>query len=59
MARARKTFDWEGQVTASLDPEKSRRFLEKSESAGEEGCTMCGEFCAIKLGKKEEKDHRP
>jgi len=59
MAQARKTFDWEGQVTASLDPEKSRRFLEKSESAGEEGCTMCGEFCAIKLGKKEEKDHRP
>jgi len=59
MAQARKVFDWEGQVSASLDPEKSRRFLEKSESAGEEGCTMCGEFCAIKLGKKDGKDHRP
>ncbi len=59
MAQARKVFDWEGQVSASLDPEKSRRFLEKSESAGEEGCTMCGEFCAIKLGKKDGKDHQP
>jgi len=28
---------------------------EKSKSAKEEGCTMCGEFCAIKLGKKEGK----
>jgi len=26
--------------------------LEKSRSAEEEGCTMCGELCAIKLGKK-------
>jgi len=59
MAKARKSFDWDGQVTESLDPEKTARLLEKSESAQEEGCTMCGEFCAIKLGKKERKDHRP
>ena len=59
MAKARKSFDWDGQVTESLDPEKTARLLEKSESAQEEGCTMCGEFCAMKLGKKEGKDHRP
>lgn len=59
MAKARKSFDWNGQVTESLDPEKTARLLEKSESAKEEGCTMCGEFCAIKLGKKEGRDHRP
>lgn len=59
MAKARKAFDWDGQVAASLDPEKTGKFLEKSESAKEEGCTMCGEFCAIKLGKREGKDHRP
>lgn len=59
MAKARKSFDWDGQVTESLDPEKTARLLEKSESAKEEGCTMCGEFCAIKLGKKEGRDHRP
>jgi phosphomethylpyrimidine synthase len=58
MAKARKAFDWDGQVAESLDPEKTARFLEKSESAQEEGCTMCGEFCAIKLGKREGKGHR-
>jgi phosphomethylpyrimidine synthase len=29
--------------------------LEKSKSAKDEGCTMCGELCAIKLGKKQRK----
>jgi len=53
MAACRKTFDWQGQIDASIDPDKTRRLLEKSESAKEEGCTMCGEFCAIRLGKKE------
>jgi phosphomethylpyrimidine synthase len=51
MARFRKNFDWQGQVKASIDPEKTKKFLETSKSAKEEGCTMCGEFCAIKLGK--------
>jgi len=53
MAQYRKNFDWDEQVQISLDPEKAGAFLERSESAEEEGCTMCGEFCAIKLGKKE------
>jgi phosphomethylpyrimidine synthase len=51
MAKFRKEFDWQGQVNISIDPEKTAKLLEKSHSAGEEGCTMCGEFCAIKLGK--------
>jgi phosphomethylpyrimidine synthase len=51
MARYRKDFDWRGQVKESIDPEKTERLLETSKSAQEEGCTMCGEFCAIKLGK--------
>lgn len=51
MAKFRKEFDWQGQVNVSIDPEKTQKFLEKSRSAEEEGCTMCGEFCAIKLGK--------
>ncbi|MDA3835923.1 MAG: phosphomethylpyrimidine synthase ThiC [Spirochaetales bacterium] len=51
MAKYRDNFDWAGQIRISIDPEKTEAFLEKSESAGDEGCTMCGEFCAIKLGK--------
>ncbi|HPC85731.1 MAG TPA: phosphomethylpyrimidine synthase ThiC [Smithellaceae bacterium] len=52
MSECRKNFDWQGQVDASLDPDKTTALLEKSKSANEEGCTMCGEFCAIRLGKK-------
>lgn len=52
MSEARKAFDWQRQVALSLDPEKTVALLEKSKSANEEGCTMCGEFCAIKLGRK-------
>jgi len=51
MSKYRDEFNWEGQVNISIDPEKVRTCLETSESAGKEGCTMCGEFCAIKLGK--------
>ena len=52
MARARKELDWEGQIEASLDPVRSRAWLEKSASAKEEGCTMCGDLCAVKMGRK-------
>lgn len=52
MSQCRKKFDWQGQVDLSIDPEKTSAFLEKSKSAQDEGCTMCGEFCAIRLGKR-------
>jgi phosphomethylpyrimidine synthase len=52
MAKYRNEFDWKKQVEISIDPEKAGAYLETSKSARGEGCTMCGEFCAIKLGKK-------
>ncbi len=51
MAGYRKAINWEGQVSTAIDQEKAGRLLEKSATAKEEGCTMCGELCAIKLGK--------
>ena len=50
MARNRKELNWQGQIESSLDPVRAEKLLEKSEKAREEGCTMCGELCAIKLG---------
>jgi len=52
MSECRKQFDWQGQVDLSIDPPKTAALLEKSKSAADEGCTMCGEFCAIRLGRK-------
>lgn len=52
MARYRKELNWQGQIQSALDPEKAGRLLEKSAKARDEGCTMCGELCAIKLGNE-------
>ncbi len=51
MARNRKELNWQGQIKSAIDPEKAERLLQISAKAGEEGCTMCGELCAIRLGK--------
>ena len=51
MARNRKELNWQGQIKCAIDPEKAERLLQISAKAGEEGCTMCGELCAIRLGK--------
>jgi phosphomethylpyrimidine synthase len=51
MARYRKELNWQGQIKSAIDPEKAERLLQVSARAGEEGCTMCGELCAIRLGK--------
>ena len=53
MARCRKEINWAGQIAASVDPQRAEKLLEKSGSAKEEGCTMCGELCAINIGKRQ------
>jgi phosphomethylpyrimidine synthase len=49
MASARKALDWEKQIGLCLFPEKARKMRAESSPSESEVCTMCGEFCAIKL----------
>jgi len=53
MARCRKQLDWEGQIAASLDPERARSMRDSRRPEDSEVCTMCGEFCAIKVLNQE------
>jgi phosphomethylpyrimidine synthase len=53
-SRMRAALDWEGMFAGAIDPVRARCFREESESRGEEVCTMCGELCAIKLGRQRE-----
>ena len=55
MAKCRKKMDWEGQIKASLDPEHTQSVRNSSAPADKDVCTMCGEFCAIKILNNEEK----
>jgi phosphomethylpyrimidine synthase len=48
MAQARKRLDWEAQVKLSLTPEYSRKVHQKHTSGGE-ACSMCGDYCAMKV----------
>ncbi len=48
MSVARKKLDWAEQARLSLDPETFRRAHAKHATAGE-ACSMCGEFCAMRL----------
>ncbi|MBW1678625.1 MAG: phosphomethylpyrimidine synthase ThiC [Deltaproteobacteria bacterium] len=57
MARFRKDLDWEGQIETSLDPETARKLWESSPSKNGTTCTMCGDYCAIKLIKTQKKNH--
>jgi phosphomethylpyrimidine synthase len=52
MARARKRLDWEAMYREALDPEKARRYRKRGATAEDEGCSMCGDVCAIKLVQK-------
>ncbi|MGB9715437.1 MAG: phosphomethylpyrimidine synthase ThiC [Thermodesulfovibrionales bacterium] len=52
MARYRKNLDWEGQISLSLDPDKVRRWRAEIPPSESEVCSMCGEFCAIRIVEK-------
>lgn len=49
MAEARKALDWKTMFDLSLDPEKARRYRSRGETKEEDGCSMCGDVCAIKI----------
>jgi len=49
MAEARKKLDWKTMFSVALDPEKARRYRERGITKEEDGCSMCGDVCAIKI----------
>jgi phosphomethylpyrimidine synthase len=51
MSKARKTLDWNRQISLAMDPSKAKAYRESSKPSSDEVCTMCGEYCAIKIVK--------
>ncbi|MEW6553266.1 MAG: phosphomethylpyrimidine synthase ThiC [Actinomycetota bacterium] len=49
MSMARKGLRWEEQLRLALDPVKARRLFGERQVEGEEACTMCGDFCAMRF----------
>ncbi len=51
MARARKALDWEGMYKVCIDEDKARRYRSRGCTEESEGCSMCGDVCAVKIVK--------
>lgn len=49
MAEARKALDWETMFDTAIDPEKARRYRSRGDTKEEDGCSMCGDVCAIRI----------
>jgi len=49
MSKARKALDWDKQISLAIDPEKARRYRAESNSDTTKACSMCGDFCAMKV----------
>ncbi len=58
MAQARKDLDWEKQLALAIDPVKAREYRLKKNRTGEEACSMCGEYCAVKIVGKYLEEHK-
>ncbi|GAA5819688.1 MAG: phosphomethylpyrimidine synthase [Methanobrevibacter sp. CfCl-M3] len=49
MANARKKLDWEDQYQAAICPSDARRIRENRPPEDPDTCTMCGNYCAVKI----------
>ena len=49
MAYARKNFNWEKQFSLAFDHEKPKNCRNSKPTAESDMCTMCGEFCALRI----------
>lgn len=49
ISKARFKRDWEKQISLSLDPFKARQLHESRVANKDDVCSMCGEFCSMKL----------
>ncbi|MCJ7731173.1 phosphomethylpyrimidine synthase ThiC [Candidatus Bathyarchaeota archaeon] len=54
MSKARADLDWEKQINLAINPSKTRciRDARAPRNGKDEGCSMCGDFCAVKILKE-------
>lgn len=52
MGHARRDLDWERQYSLALNPDRARYIRSSRSPADSDACTMCGDYCAIKIVSK-------
>ncbi len=51
ISEARRDLDWARQIELAIDPERARRMRAARTRGESRTCSMCGEYCAIKILK--------
>ncbi|MFZ5799991.1 MAG: phosphomethylpyrimidine synthase ThiC, partial [Candidatus Omnitrophota bacterium] len=49
ITQARKQRDWKKQIALALDPQKAAQLRKSSRPKDREVCTMCGDYCSVKM----------
>ena len=52
MARARKRLNWNEQFALAVDPDRAKERRAARNTADEDACSMCGDFCAMEIAKR-------
>ena len=52
LAKERASLTWETQFNHVLNPDKAKEIRNKRKPTHDEVCSMCGEYCAIKMVKE-------
>ena len=52
MGHARRELNWERQFELAMNPARARAIRDERSPADTEACTMCGDYCAIKIVNK-------
>lgn len=52
MSKARKALNWDKQIALAIDPKKARDFHISRSAKRNDVCTMCGDFCAMKMSSE-------
>ena len=57
MAKARKVLDWPEQLRLAIDPIKATEYRKRKNKSDDEACSMCGDYCAVKIVGKYLEEH--
>jgi phosphomethylpyrimidine synthase len=49
MGHARRELDWERQFQVAMNPARARAIRAERMPADSDACTMCGDYCAVKI----------
>lgn len=52
ISKARRDRDWEGQFALAIDKVKPKSYRKSSRPGVNDVCTMCGEYCSMKVAGK-------